>query len=145
MDWKNPRNYLIFPDNEFKHAGEQTGHFRFFKRHPHYYIVIIAISLNSKTVILMVIEHVNGKKIGKIMLYALSTCGWCNRTKELLRSLGVEFDYVYVDLLMDNEQEAAIREVEKWNPKGSFPTLVIRDERTVVGFQEKEIREALGL
>jgi hypothetical protein len=35
-------------------------------------------------------------------------------------------------------------EVERWNPKGSFPTLVIRDRQCIVGFQEKEIREALS-
>ncbi len=32
----------------------------------------------------------------------------------------------YVDLLEGKEQDDAMNEVEKWNPKGSFPTLVIR-------------------
>jgi glutaredoxin-like protein NrdH len=92
----------------------------------------------------MAVEHVNGKKKGKVMLYALSTCGWCARTKELLRDLGVDFDYTYVDLLEGQEQDLVINEVERWNPKGSFPTLVIGDRKTIVGFQEKEIREALS-
>jgi len=77
------------------------------------------------------------------MLYALSTCGWCNKTKELLRELGIEFDYVYVDLLEGPEREETIDTVERFNPKGSFPTLVIGDRKIIVGFQEKEIREAL--
>jgi len=92
----------------------------------------------------MGIEHVDGKKKGKIMLYALSTCGWCNKTKDLLRELGVDFDYTYVDLLDGKEQDDAMDEVEKWNPKGSFPTLVIRDKKGIVGFREEEIREALA-
>jgi glutaredoxin-like protein NrdH len=91
----------------------------------------------------MGIEHVNGKKKGKIILYALSTCGWCARTKDLLRDLGVDFDYLYVDLLEGQEQENALNDVEKWNPKGSFPTLVIGDKKSIVGFREEEIREAL--
>ena len=91
----------------------------------------------------MDVEHVNGKKKGKVMLYALSTCGWCARTKELLRTLGVEFDYIYVDMLDGEEQDTIMNEIEKWNPKGSFPTLVIRDEKGIVGFREEEIREAL--
>jgi glutaredoxin-like protein NrdH len=91
----------------------------------------------------MVVEHVSGKKKGNIMLYALSTCGWCAKTKELLRALGVEFTYVYVDLLEGKEQDDAMDEVERWNPKGSFPTLVIRDKIYIVGFREDEIREAL--
>ena len=93
----------------------------------------------------MAVEHVNGKKMGKVMLYALSTCGWCAKTKDLLRQLGVEFDFAYVDLLEGSEQDEAMNEVEKWNPSGSFPTLVINDKKSIVGFREQEIREALGV
>ena len=92
----------------------------------------------------MGIEHVNGKNKGKIILYALSTCGWCARTKDLLRELGVEFDYLYVDLLEGQEQDKVLNEVEKWNPKGSFPTLVIGNKKSIVGYREEEIREALA-
>ena len=92
----------------------------------------------------MGIEHVKGKNKGKIILYALSTCGWCAKTKDLLRELEVDFDYTYVDLLEGKEQDDAMTAVEKWNPKGSFPTLVIRDKKGIIGFKEDEIREALA-
>jgi glutaredoxin len=92
----------------------------------------------------MAIEHVDGKDRGKIMLYALSTCGWCAKTKDLLRELGVAFDYTYVDLLEGKEQDDAMTMVEKFNPHGSFPTLVIGDRKSIIGFREQEIREALG-
>ena len=92
----------------------------------------------------MGIEHVSGKKKGTVMLYALSTCGWCKRTKELLRELGIEFDYMYVDLLEGKEQDEAMTTVERFNPSGSFPTLVINDKKCIVGFREKEIREEFG-
>ncbi|MEN6611453.1 MAG: glutaredoxin family protein [Methanoregulaceae archaeon] len=82
--------------------------------------------------------------MGKVVLYALSTCQWCAKTKELLRELGVEFDYAYVDLEEGAEQEKLMTQVERFNPRGSFPTLVLNDERSIVGFQEKTIREALG-
>ena len=85
-------------------------------------------------------EHVNGRDAGKVMLFALSTCGWCGKTKELLKELGVAFDYVYVDLLPPGEADEALSVVEKYNPAGSFPTLVINDRRTIVGFREDEIR-----
>lgn len=77
------------------------------------------------------------------MLYALSTCGWCAKTKELLQDLGIAFDYSYVDLLEGKEQDEAMDQVEKFNPSGSFPTLVIDTKKSIVGFREKEIREAL--
>ena len=89
----------------------------------------------------MGIEHVSGKKKGTVMLYALSTCGWCKRTKELLHELGIEFDYMYVDLLEGKEQDEAMTTVERFNPSGSFPTLVINDKKCIVGFKEQEIRE----
>jgi len=89
----------------------------------------------------MVIEHISGKNKGTVMLYALSTCGWCAKTKELLRELGVEFDYTFVDLLEGKEQDEAMNTVERFNPAGSFPTLVINNKKGVVGFKEQEIRE----
>ena len=93
----------------------------------------------------MNIEHVAGKNCGKLMLYALSTCIWCRKTKQLLADLGVEFDYVFVDLLQGEDRANALKLVEKWNPDGSFPTLVINDSQCIVGFKDKEIKEALKL
>ncbi|MCU0631540.1 MAG: glutaredoxin family protein [Methanolinea sp.] len=88
-------------------------------------------------------EHVKGRKKGEIRLYALSTCGWCAKTKQLLNDLGVEYHFVFVDRLPPAEMEEAIREVERFNPSGSFPTLVIDGSRSIAGFREAEIREAL--
>jgi len=88
-------------------------------------------------------EHVAGKERGKITLYALSTCIWCKKTRELLTALGVSFDYIYVDLLKGEDRTKAIEQVKHYNPSTSFPTLVIGD-KSIVGFREKEIREALG-
>lgn len=92
----------------------------------------------------MEMKHIEGKKKGKIVLYALSTCGWCAKTRQLLKDLGVEHSYVYVDLLPREEIEEALHEVERYNPSGSFPTLVIDESKVIVGFREQEIREALS-
>jgi glutaredoxin-like protein NrdH len=89
-------------------------------------------------------EHVAGKDKGKVMLYALSTCGWCKKTRELLSELGVAYDFAYIDLLRGKEQDDAIREIKQYNPACNFPTLVIDGEKCIVGFNEKDIREALG-
>jgi glutaredoxin-like protein NrdH len=93
---------------------------------------------------IMDINHVDGRKKGKVMLYALSTCGWCKKTKELLNELGVEYYYTHVDLLKGSEQTAAIGEIQKFNPDGSFPTLVLDDKKCIVGYKEDDIRKALG-
>ncbi len=92
----------------------------------------------------MAMQHVSGVDRGRVFLYALSTCGWCARTKQLLTDLGVGFSYVYVDLLSGEERDQVVNEVERWNPQLSFPTLVVNETKVIVGFREDEIREAVG-
>jgi glutaredoxin-like protein NrdH len=88
---------------------------------------------------------VDGEDRGKVLLYALSTCVWCRKTKALLGDLGVAYDFVDVDLLEPGEKDLILDEVRKHNPQGSFPTIVIDGgKRCIKGFKEEEIREAVG-
>ncbi len=91
----------------------------------------------------MAVKHVSGRDVGQAMLYALSTCIWCKKTKRLLDELGIAYDYEYVDFLQGDEKTEAMNTVRRWNPSCSFPTLVIND-KCIVGFREDEIREALS-
>jgi glutaredoxin-like protein NrdH len=91
----------------------------------------------------MSVNTVEGKDKGKVMLYALSTCGWCKKTKGLLNELGVAYSYTDVDTLTGAERESVMDEVRKWNSACSFPTLVINGSNCIVGFQEDEIRNIL--
>jgi glutaredoxin len=88
---------------------------------------------------------VEGKDKGKIVLYALSTCVWCKKVKKLLKKLGVKYSFIFVDELKGKEKEKIIKQLEKWNPRCSFPTVVINNEKCIVGYKEDEIKEALGL
>jgi glutaredoxin-like protein NrdH len=87
--------------------------------------------------------HVKGKNVGKVTLYALSTCIWCKKTKNLLDELKIEYNYIYVDLLKDEENLLVKDDVKKWNPQCSFPTLVINDDKCIVGFDEENILNEL--
>lgn len=91
----------------------------------------------------MKINHVNGENKGKIILYALSTCGWCKKTKKLLNTIGVEYSYIHVDLVEESEKDKVIEDVRRCNPRNSYPTLVINDNECIIGYNEDEIREAL--
>jgi len=88
-------------------------------------------------------KHVLGENRGKIVLYALSTCGWCGKTKKLLDELGVEYSYVEVDFLEGKERESIINEVRRWNPRCSFPTTVINDNKCIVGYDKQRIEKAI--
>ncbi len=87
--------------------------------------------------------HVAGENRGKILVYALSTCGWCRKTKEHLKKMGLAFDYIDVDLLDPAESEEVMETVRKHNEKGSFPTIVVNDEHCVVGYDMDRLRELL--
>ena len=79
-----------------------------------------------------------------VKIYSLSTCSHCKSTKKYLSDCSVMYDFVDVDLLEGEERKAILEDVKKFNPKCSFPTIVIGD-KVIVGFKEKEIKEALGL
>ncbi len=92
----------------------------------------------------MNMKHIPGKNRGHIMLYALSTCGWCKKTKRLLNELGVEYYYLDVDLLGKKEKDEAMKTVKRHNPQRSFPTTIIDDKKCIVGFDEDEIKAEVG-
>ena len=79
-----------------------------------------------------------------VKLYTLSTCSHCKATKEFLNDCSVKYEFEDVDLLEGEERKAILEDVRKWNPKCSFPTIVIGD-KVIAGFKENEIREALGI
>jgi glutaredoxin/uncharacterized HAD superfamily protein len=88
--------------------------------------------------------HVQGRKSLDVILYALSTCPWCRKVKQLLDDLGIEYDYVYVDLLDDSERDTTVASLKKLHATLSFPMTVVSHGRVVVGYNEKEIREVIG-
>lgn len=89
-------------------------------------------------------KHVEGKNKCNVMLYALSTCIWCKKTKKLLQNLGVEYYYEDVDLLEGEEREKAEKEISKWIKTFSFPLIVLNNNRHISGFDEQKIRQELG-
>jgi glutaredoxin len=89
-------------------------------------------------------QHVNGENKGKLVLFALSTCGWCKKTRMLIEELGAEYDYIYVDLLQGDDRNEAVEALKIWNPQVSFPTLIVNDKECIVGFDQDRIMEILG-
>ena len=116
----------------------------------------------------MALQHVVGKNKGHIVLYALSTCPWCRKTKKLLEDLGVEYYFGDVDLMNDADKKEALQVVQKCTPTShnylrvflpvplrlltpeesqpspSFPTMIIDNNTCIVGFQENKIKEIIG-
>jgi glutaredoxin-like protein NrdH len=79
-----------------------------------------------------------------VKIYSLSTCSHCKSTKKFLSECSIKYEFVDVDLLEGVERKAILEDVKRFNPKCSFPTIII-GEKVVVGYKEEEIKEALGL
>ena len=80
-----------------------------------------------------------------VFLFALSTCGWCARTRDFLEENKIDYDYIYVDLLTGEEREEALSELEKWTPRRAFPTVVIDQDDVLVGLDKDKLRKSLDL
>jgi len=94
----------------------------------------------------MPITKVDGvKREHKVFLYTLSTCGWCKKTKELLKEKGVAFEYLDVDVLKAEERKAAIEDLHKRNAPIGFPVIIIDEKELISGYQPEKMLVALGL
>ncbi len=87
-------------------------------------------------------NHIEGTDKGRVVLYALSTCQWCQKVKELLKELNIDYYYIDVDLADEKDQEEIMEEIRKYNPACSFPTLIVDDNYSIIGFDEEKIRES---
>jgi glutaredoxin len=79
----------------------------------------------------------------KVRLYALSTCPSCKRVKQFLDNHNIAHEYIGVDLLDSGEQWVASKDLKKYNPQASYPTLIIED--VITGFDEESLKEALDI
>ncbi len=88
------------------------------------------------------IKKVPGQKSKEVMLFTLSTCSWCKKTKALLNNLGLEHSYVDVDLLFGHDQAEAYEAMSKLGNSTSFPTIIINNgEDIIIGFAEDKLKK----
>ena len=80
----------------------------------------------------------------KVLMYAISTCAWCRKTKNFLEDNGIEYEYVDVDLSNMEDREEVYRDIEGRGGRSSFPVIIVDDRILINGFHEDKIREALG-
>lgn len=89
--------------------------------------------------------EVDGKDSGNVRLIAISTCGWCRKCRRLLESYEIQYKYIYVDLLPPDEKDQFKQtELKPYNARMTYPTVIIK-EKVIIGYEEDQIKEALGL
>jgi glutaredoxin-like protein NrdH len=78
----------------------------------------------------------------EVMVYALSTCPWCRKTKQWFKDSKIEFEFVDVDALDGEEQDAAAEKAYELSGGRRFPVTVINGE-VVVGYSPDKWLEHL--
>ncbi len=80
----------------------------------------------------------------RIVLFALSTCPACKKTKRLLKEKGVDHISVDLDTVDIDSRERLLDSMREYNPKETFPTMVIdKGDEVLIGFSEDEILDTL--
>ena len=74
----------------------------------------------------------------KVKVYSTSTCPWCIKVKEFLKSKNVKFEDINVGM----DQKAAEEMVEKSGQMGVPVTEI--NGKIIVGYDREAIEEALG-
>lgn len=94
----------------------------------------------------MQFSKVFGKKNShKVTVYALSTCVWCKMTKQYLNDNEVEYEFVDVDLLDDNDKSKVHSTIISKGGALSYPTTIVDDKTVITGFRKDLLKEALDL
>ncbi|MEM5793498.1 MAG: glutaredoxin domain-containing protein [Candidatus Aenigmatarchaeota archaeon] len=75
----------------------------------------------------------------KVVVYGTEFCPWCHKAREFLEENEVKFKYIDVG----KDREAAMEMIRKSGQRG-VPVIEI-DGEIIVGFDERRIKEKLGL
>jgi glutaredoxin len=88
-------------------------------------------------------KKVEGANKHKVFLYTLSTCGWCKKTKELLKEKGVAYEYIDLDTCSKEDQKKAVEILKTKNIPVAFPVIIVDDDTIIQGFKKDDIIEAI--
>jgi len=78
----------------------------------------------------------------EVLVYALTTCPWCRKTKQWFTDSKIAFESIDVDALPAEEQDAAAEKAFKLSGGRRFPVVVINGE-VIVGYNPDKFLERL--
>jgi len=79
----------------------------------------------------------------KIIVYTLSTCPWCRKTKNYFAEHNIPFTYIDYDLADEATQKKISNELDAAGATG-FPFVKIGEE-VISGYQPERYSSALGI
>lgn len=79
----------------------------------------------------------------KPIMYALTTCQHCKNTRKFLDANNVDYIVVYLDEYSGSQRSDLMEKVRTYNPRGTFPTILVPGGKVIVGFRKQLMQEAL--
>jgi len=81
----------------------------------------------------------------KVLVYAISTCGWCKRAKQFLKDNNVEYEYVDVDLCSMVDKQKIMNDIQSRGGMLAYPTLIIDNKTLLTGGSSDKLKEVLEI
>jgi len=79
----------------------------------------------------------------KPIMYALTTCQHCKNTRKFLDANNVDYTVIYLDEYSGSQRSDLMVKVRTYNPRGTFPTIIVPGGKVIVGFRKQLMQEAL--
>lgn len=79
----------------------------------------------------------------EVLLYAISTCGWCKRAKQTLKDLNVEYEYIDIDLCNREDKKEVTKDILSRGGRLAYPTIIIDNKILLTGPSREKLREVL--
>ncbi|MHA2297942.1 MAG: glutaredoxin family protein [Candidatus Hodarchaeales archaeon] len=78
-----------------------------------------------------------------VVVYALSTCGFCRRALKFLRDNSIAFRFLYMDHLpIDVKNKLKLELKEKYDQRIVYPFMILdAGEQIITGYKEDEWKE----
>ena len=80
----------------------------------------------------------------KPIMYALTTCLHCKNTKKFLEENKFEVIVIHLDDYCDSDRSDLMEKVRKYNPRGTFPVVLMPNGKVIVGFRKVLLQEAMS-
>lgn len=79
----------------------------------------------------------------KPVMYALTTCQHCKNTRKFLDANNVDYIVIYLDDYSGSQRSDLMEKVRTYNPRGTFPTILVPGGKVIVGYRKQLMQEAL--
>ncbi|MBT8171525.1 glutaredoxin family protein [Candidatus Bathyarchaeota archaeon] len=80
-----------------------------------------------------------------VLVYAISTCGWCKKAKNFLKENNVQFEYVDIDLCSNEDKEKIRQEIQSHGGQLVYPTLIIDNKTLLNGAPQDKLKKVLEI